>query len=359
MASKFALIGATHPHSLPYLDTLDLTDGIGEILLWDSDQEVLDGIEYKSSRGKPFTKTTDFEAVAGDNSISAALVTLPNCQIPETARKLLEAGKHVLIEKPGATSVEELRPVVTLAEERGLILSICYPIRFHPAALAVREMVDTGVFGRITSFEARWIASQVRFRNPDLWLFKREVAGGGILSWLGCHWIDLLRFWLNDEIVEVAAMTDNLSGEDIDVEDTATVTARFSKGALGTIHVGYHLPISEAGYVGGSYDTFLSLRGTEGNVRWDPKGERADTLDIESVHESWRDEPRKSIRYPVEEKAGYVGYVGWEFMNRFVRAVQTGKEPPTSGRDALNTLSAVEAAYTASRSKRQVSLEAS
>ena len=60
------------------------------------------------------------------------------------------------------------------------------------------------------------VTSQVKFRNPKHWLFDRSISGGGILSWLGCHYIDLLCYIMAADITSVSAVVDTLSGEDID-----------------------------------------------------------------------------------------------------------------------------------------------
>jgi len=94
------------------------------------------------------------------------------------------------------------------------------------------------------------VTSQVKSRNPKHWLFDRSISGGGILSWLGGHYIDLLCYVMDADIVSVSAVVDTLSGEDIDVEDVASLSFRFSNGALGRLQAGYQLSISGAGYMG-------------------------------------------------------------------------------------------------------------
>ena len=100
-----------------------------------------------------------------------------------------------------------------------------------------------GAIGRLLSVELRMVTTQVGMRNPESWLFDREQAGGGILAWLACHWLDAFRYVTGEDIVRVQAEVATLGGEAIDVEDTAVLAFRTSGGAVGSLHVGYLLTL--------------------------------------------------------------------------------------------------------------------
>ena len=87
------------------------------------------------------------------------------------------------------------------------------------------KICRSGALGRIMAVEARMVTSQVRYRNPGHWLFRKDTAGTGILSWLGCHYLDLLCYFLDDRVVEVAALVGQQNPEQIEVEDTACLGA--------------------------------------------------------------------------------------------------------------------------------------
>ena len=356
MGVQIALVGVSHPHGIPYLETLQSLPEVGGLHLWDED-----GAAAESARREHPQKIVGLYKSLGElmesHGIQAALVALPPSGIPPVAERFLRGGKHVLVEKPGARMAAELAPLVGLAREKRLIFSVSYPLRCNPVAVAIKEQIDKGCLGQIVSFEGRWLASQVRFRDPSLWLFKKDIAGGGILSWLGCHWIDLLHFWLDDEVQAVSCQAANLSGENIDVEDTICMTLRFRGGSIGTMRLGYHLPVSRAGYVGGSYDTYLHVGGSEGFIRWIPKGELCDRYEIQSVHPGCRAQGLSSEIIPIAEKPGYSGYEGWAFLNSFIQAVGGGAAPPADGGEAVKTLKVINAAYLSNESGRTVLVE--
>ena len=199
------------------------------------------------------------------------------------------------------------------------------------------------------------VTSQVRFRNPEHWLFNREVAGGGILSWLGCHHFDLLQYVLDDDVVSVSAMVDTLSGEEIDVEDVASVTLRFRSGALGSLQAGYQLAMSMEGYAGANYDTYVGFRGTEGRVYWNPT-DQPPRLQAESSRADWSSAPERTFAFTLPGAEGYGGAYGRAFMERFLRAARGEGEPPATGEDALRVARIVEAAYESSATGRRVDL---
>ena len=157
--------------------------------------------------------------------------------------------------------------------------------RNDPVILDVKRALSGGALGDIMAVEARQVTSQVRYRDPNFWLFDKSKAGSGILSWLGCHHIDALCYLLDDRVESVSAMVDTKSPFPIDVEDTACLVLRFKSGILGTVHAGYHLVGSASGYSGARYDAFMALRGTEGYVRI-PLSERGG-YSLNSIAEGW------------------------------------------------------------------------
>ena len=171
---------------------------------------------------------------------------------------------HVLFEKPGAIHSKDLQKSFEIAKAKNLNLSVMFQNRYSPEIKIIKEHIAKGYFGRIMSAEARTVTSQVRYRNPKHWLFNKKQSGSGILSWLGCHYLDLLCYVLNDQVVEVSAMVENLNEENLEVEDTAILALKFSEGTIGSLHAGYQLAGSPPGYSGGLYDSHFSIRGTSG-----------------------------------------------------------------------------------------------
>jgi predicted dehydrogenase len=351
---RLGLFGLTHPHARAHLKTLQCTPLVAEIVLYDEDAAVVSSTRAELG-DKVVAAYSDLDQALAEGRIDGAVACFRNDLNGRLCTRLLEAGLHVLSEKPIAPSAAEMEPLVELAAARGLKLGVMYQNRFHPASVDARRMVCDGVIGRPTSCEARMITSQVRFRDPGHWLFDAALSGGGILSWLGCHYIDLLCVLMGDEVAEVSAIVDTLSGEDIDVEDVGSVSLRFRSGAIGSLQVGYQLVFSKEGYMGPNYDAYMAVRGTAGRIWWNPV-ERPPVLHAESVSEAWSAAPARSQEYNLPQVDAYGGAYGVAYVERFVRSTYGDGEPPATGADALHVARVVEAAYESSRTGRRIRL---
>jgi predicted dehydrogenase len=339
------LFGMTHPHANAHLKTLMISDRVSNLSVYDADQEVAASVVSEHAKvGRAFGDLG--EAIASNPT--AAVACFRNSENADLSVKLLEAGIHVISEKPIGATAADVDRVVSAAKANNVRLGVMYQNRYHPLSQEARRIVQSGIIGRVTSCEARLITSQVQFRNPDHWLFKKDIAGGGILSWLGCHYLDLLRYVTGSEISHVSAMVDTLSGEAIDVEDVATLSLRFDGGFLGSLQAGYQLALSKSGYMGPNYETYMSVRGTSGRVVWEPSGSEVKLL-VEST--DWADAPSRETVFSLPSVDAYGGAHGLAFLNDFLDSTtDTEKKTPADGRDALQVARVIEAAYESSES---------
>jgi len=342
MPATFALLGCTHPHSRGHLNTLRISPEVDRVWLWDPDRAAAEALSEHA--GGKLAGVADELPAALRDEVEFALVCRRNDENPETVVAAARAGKHVMSEKPMATTADRLRPVLEEVRQAGVALGVCYPWRCHPAAQDLRRLVARGLLGALMAVEARMVTSQVRFRNPEHWLFSPEKGGGGVLHWLGCHFLDLLRYVLQDEVTHVSALTGVLGGCSIQVEDSAAVSMRWASGALGTYAAGYQLPRSPTGYYGAAYDTYLAARGREGTFAWQPT--RADeVVRVESAHPEWASAPEREFRYTLETSEAYGGSYGLELIQRFIADARAGRPQIAGGEDALRVLEWLEAVY--------------
>jgi predicted dehydrogenase len=349
---RVAQFGLTHPHSLAHLKTLQLSDMVRGIVLYDDDARVVAEVQ-KTMGNKVDGGYHDLDEMLDKESFAVGIADFQNHHNGSLCLRLINSGVHVISEKPISDSTAELSRIVDAAARSDVKLGVMYQNRYHPVSREARRLVKEGIVGRITGCEARMITSQVRFRNPRHWLFDKRKAGGGILSWLGCHYIDLLRYVLDDDVVEVCAIADTLSGEDIDVEDVASLAFRFRGGAIGSLHAGYQLAVSIPGYSGATYDNYVGFRGTEGRVYWNPV-DKPPVLHAESATPGWQASPARSFRYTLPDLDCYGGAFGMAFLERFFRAVNGDGEPPATGDDALKVARIIEAAYESSETGRRI-----
>ena len=173
-----------------------------------------------------------------------ALVSMEAALAPPAIEIALEAGCHVMAEKPACVRIEDFERLHDLAKSNGLHLMLALANRLNPEAREARKLIRDGKMGRIYGVEAHLIADQTRLTRPayhDTWYAKKSRGGGGHLIWLGIHWLDLTTFLTDSDVVEVTGFTAMVGGQPLDVEDSAAIAMKFKNGALGTMTSGYYL----------------------------------------------------------------------------------------------------------------------
>jgi predicted dehydrogenase len=200
-----------------------------------------------------------WQEVAGADDVDAVSVALPNYQHREAVEALVARGKHVLCEKPLASTARDARAIVEAARSAGVVQGVGFNLRRAPAIAAVRRAIERGDLGELRQFSGRYLTDYARSREvPFTWRHRHDLAGGGALVDVGSHLIDLARFLVGEiESVQGAALatvvprrpvpaghavghsTVATTGEfrDVDTDDIASFTVRFRSGAVGDFHI--------------------------------------------------------------------------------------------------------------------------
>lgn len=348
-----ALLGIEHPHSKAHLRTLQQLPEVEKIYLWDESANALAEVADADKVAATFT---DLDELLGHDDIFFVIAAIRNDLGPDIFIRTMEAGKHVMAEKPIGRNASDTQRVIDVAERTGMKLAVCYQNRALPVIQETRKLVHNGIIGPLMSVEMRMITTQVKFRNPQHWLFNKAQSGGGMLSWLGCHYIDLMQYMTGDEIVSVAAETATRSGENIDVEDVAVLALRLKSGAVASLHVGYMLALSGSGYHNSAgYDTYIGINGRGGRIHWSVAGAPRE-MTVESTHPDWAGAPWRSFDFTPAQSPAYGGVSGEGFLRNFIQVAQGEGEAMTSGYDALRVARIVDAAYESSRTGQRVEL---
>jgi len=190
--------------------------------------------ELASARGgNPYTSLGD--ALMAEE-IDVVVVCTPTGHHGSVAIEALEAGKHVIIEKPAEITVERTDEIIQARDKAGTLATVISQHRFDPATEKTLAAIAAGEFGRVSSGIAAidWWRGQSYYDSGD-WRGTWELDGGGALMNQGVHTVDLLVAALGRP-VEVFAYTGTLAHERIEVEDVAAGVVRFESGALGVLH---------------------------------------------------------------------------------------------------------------------------
>ena len=191
-----------------------------------------------------------------DCPLDAVYIASPNHLHHDHAIACLEAGLHVLCEKPLARTYAEAAAMQRVAEATGCHLLTAYDQRYHPAHLAIRELIAEGELGTPTQCRIDYACWVPTGWSSDNWRVDPARAGGGAVIDLAPHGLDLLEWLLQDEINELHCFTQR-AVHDYAVDDGGVLSARFRSGAVAALTVGYNRPESLP-------RRRLELTGTEG-----------------------------------------------------------------------------------------------
>jgi predicted dehydrogenase len=181
---------------------------------------------------------TDYKELLADANVDAVSVCTPNYLHAPISIAALNAGKHVLCEKPMATSKEEAQEMIEAAHKTSKKLMIAHNQRFVPSHKKAKKLIEKGEAGKIYSFRTAfghggpegWSAD-----GKESWFFKKDQAFIGAMGDLGVHKTDLLRYVLGEEFTEVGAFVETSAKKNADVDDTAVCILKTESGVIGTL----------------------------------------------------------------------------------------------------------------------------
>ena len=234
--------GASHISG--YLEVLAARKGVRSVAVAVSDKDMLQNA--KRQLGKRFYGNGFLSAKQMLAKVRPALtiVTMEGVNAPAAIRAALEAGSHVLTEKPSCTKLEQFEQLAKLATKSKRHLMLAMATRSGAAIKKARQLIASGDIGKPYSASMVWIADQTRLKSKAYhasWLSDPKRAGGGKLIYHGVHYLDVVQYLLGDPIQEINGFTQNVGGQPIRVEDSAVVSFRFASGVTGTHNTGYYL----------------------------------------------------------------------------------------------------------------------
>jgi UDP-N-acetyl-2-amino-2-deoxyglucuronate dehydrogenase len=288
------------------------------------------------------------EELLRNPGLEAAYIAVPHYLLAPLTLQALEAGKHVLTEKPLAISLEEIDRLIAFAAERQLSLGVFYEMRYAPAHALAREFIQSGAIGNIVGVQIQTLIDKplsywqsgysARSLNP--WRGIQAQAGGGVVLMNTSHLLDALGFVTGLHVTSVSAEVGTLVA-DVEVEDLAAATLRFNNGAIGSLIAGAHIS-------GAIDEECCFIYGTQGQIRL-PDPYRSDPLRIYFRREwaefsagQWHSIPTKPV--PVYQRA----------IEGFAQALRTDGCVPISAADARQVLAVVLAIYQSAAERKNI-----
>ena len=350
MTVRIGYVGLDHHHRAPYVESIEQLDDADVVATADPDGYTPSDVGADGLSGADWYPSLDAMLAAED--LDLVWLTLSNRDTPAAIDEAVDHGVDVYTEKPAARTAADLEPVADRIRDADVTVGFSYTWRGHPISRELRERAADGFFGDMRGFDGRFVASKLETRATDHYLFDREASRGGIVQWLGVHWIDLLPWILDDPIARVNASLSRDTPE-VDVEDGATLQLELRSGATGSLTAGYFLRE-------GRYDTELRAYGQDGRFGWDPMGttfgfDSETTLELDADH--WGSTPHRTVTHEYDASPGYGGSWGLSFFEEFL-AARRGENPvPADVDDALQVLRVLDAVYDSAASDEWVEVQ--
>ncbi|KAI1796993.1 NAD binding Rossmann fold oxidoreductase [Ganoderma leucocontextum] len=169
-----------------------------------------------------------YEEMLNEPGIDAVYISVPNGMHGEMTRKALNAGKHVLLEKPFTANADEARAIVKLAAQKNLVLVEAFHWQYHPAAHWLKDQLDSGKYGEVLRTFARMTTPKGSIPRKDI-RWEYNLAGGSLMDMT--YVVSATRFFLAANVPrEVASAKARLSPKDQRVDDAMEATLRFDLG---------------------------------------------------------------------------------------------------------------------------------
>ncbi len=277
----------------------------------------------------------NYKDIFNDKNINCVIVSVINNQLAKITKEALEKNKHVLVEKPVAISLKEIEELITLSNQKNLIVKAGFNHRFFPTIKKAKELFDKEEIGELLFIKATY-GQKGRIGFEKEWRAKKEIAGGGELIDQGVHIIDLCRLFMGD-IKKVYGITPTLFWN-INVDDNDFLILKSNKEKIAFVHTSSSL----------WRNTFIfEIHGTRG------------ILEINGLRDRYGI-PKLKILKRNEEKSKEVGVyqfneeeiifpdedVSWtEEMKNFINAVKRNEEVYGSLEDAKKVLKTVFEVY--------------
>lgn len=281
----------------------------------------------------------DYRELLADPAVEAVSVALPNFLHREATVAALEAGKHVLCEKPPAVTLAEAEAMAEAAERAGRLLAFAVQRRFNPATEALRERLAVGLLGEVYHARAVWTRTWGVPRGVGGWFTDPARAGGGALLDIGIHVLDLAWFLMGCPAPRtVSGQVFNKFPHLTGCDDSAFALVRFADGRSVQL---------EASWVLAQESDQMSVHfyGAAGGARVDNT-----SLDLFTVGEEGR------TRTSVALSGGYPAPAFKAQATDFVRAVRGLAAPRTTAAQGIQLMAMLEGIYRSAREGREVVL---
>lgn len=328
---KIGILSFAHLHAEAYIQNLRALPNVELIGIADDDAQ----------RGNQFAK--QFEARLFQNT-EELLAAKPDgvliCSENTNHRRLVEmaaaAKVNILCEKPLATTVEDANAIVKVCENAGVLLMTAFPMRFSAPVMEVKERLDSGDLGSVYAIKSS-NQGELPAKHRQ-WFVDPILAGGGAIADHTVHLADLMRWYLQSEVVEVYAQSNKIfHADEVAVETGGMVMLTFANGVFASIDCSWSRPPYWFTWGGLSFELITD----RGAVLVDAFKQNLTLFSHTIQRPAW-------LYWGSDANQAMVA--------DFVEAIRTGRQPRVTGVDGLRAVEVVAAAYESCRTGQPVKL---
>lgn len=283
---------------------------------------------------KSIKRYTDYKKMIEENELELVSIATESGKHASIALDVIDAGINVIIEKPMAMNIADAEEIIKRAAEKNVKVSACHQNRFNVAIQEVRKAIEGERFGKLShaSINVRWNRNKGYYDQAP-WRGTWEEDGGCLMNQC-IHGIDLLRWMMGDEVVEVYGATRQQLHDYLEAEDVGVAVVKFKNGAIGTIE-------GTTNVYPQNLEETLYIFGENGTVK--VGGKSTNTIDVwDFKDETAEDEKNKGLE---EETSNVYGNGHTSLFADVIEAINDDRAPYVDGVAGRNALEMVLAIY--------------
>ncbi|MGD8782299.1 MAG: Gfo/Idh/MocA family oxidoreductase [Ignavibacteria bacterium] len=330
--SRIGIIGLGGISQIAHLPVLSKLHNIKIEAIADIEKNRLYSIAEKYNIANTYT---DYKEMLAGNNLDAVIIATPTNTHKDIAIDCLNNGKHILIEKPIARTLEEAIEISKTAAEKNKVAMVGMNFRFRPDAMMMKSLIASKELGDVFYVKCSWMKQQ---SSSEKWFIEKNISGGGVIIDLGIVLLDL-AIWLIDYPKVKSVSVQSFRHKTTEVEDTAIGILKFGNGAVINFDVSWTLQSEEDRF-------YLTAYGTKGTVQLNPlrayKKNDYTTIDLTPSQTS----NQKNLYKKSFENE----------LKHFIVTINGQIKTISSSEESLERMKLLEAIYKASETQKEIIL---
>ena len=312
---RIAILGCAHMHASGYMEAFNKIEDV--VVIGIAEEDTIIGKEFAEKFGLKYFK--DYNEILKED-VDVVIICSANSKHKAMAIAAARAGKHVIVEKPIATTIKDAEEMISECRKNNVKLMISFPVRYSPAIARTKEIIDNGDLGQIVA-----IAGTNHGTMPGGWFIDKKLSGGGAVMDHTVHVADLMHWMLKSDIKDVYCKM-GTKIHDIPVEDCGLLSLEFDNGTYATLDASWNRPESFPTWG----DVTMEIIGTKGTINVDAFAQHGNLYSNNmkySSQVSWGDD------------------MNYLMVKDFIKCVREDLPSPVTGEDGLFALKIALMAY--------------